>query len=93
MDLSFGLDIAYLLRAEEKTKVTDAFGRMYRTIRDHESIEVDIRPRAQLAVNFGNKSAYIGYSEGIMNYFNKASNQSSGTFGSMVRVGLSVKLF
>lgn len=93
IDLQAGVDFAYLLSAEEKRDVRDAFGNIYQGITHNKPISMDVRPRAQINVNFPRTSWYIGYSEGVMNYLNDARQEEQKAISSMLRAGVQLSLF
>lgn len=93
IDLQAGVDFAYLLSAEEKRDVRDAFGNIYQGITHNKPISMDVRPRAQINVNFPRTSWYIGYSEGVMNYLNDARQEEQKARSSMLRAGVQLSLF
>lgn len=93
IDLQAGADFAYLLSAEERRDVKDAFGNIYQGITKNTPLTMDIRPRVQLNLNFSRTSWYIGYSEGIMNYLNDATNSEDKAVTSLIRAGVQLSLF
>ncbi len=91
LDLTAGFDIAYLLSSKEKIDFDVIGGRSDHPI-DRKNINVDLRPRIQLAFNYNRMGIYTGYSHGLVNYTPKMDGANNQIYSRMFRFGLTYKI-
>jgi len=92
IDLSAGLDLAYLLSANEKGKATDQNGKDYTTSEDRKNIKLDFRPRFQVETKYRKIGLYAGYSMVIKNYKSSYIGGTFEAYARFLRFGLTYQL-
>jgi len=68
LDLTAGMDVGFILKAQEKGEAKIADGTVYATDGDRKNSKTDLRPRIQLTANYQKFGVYAGYSYGLSNY-------------------------
>ncbi len=88
LDFTGGLEIGYCLSAKESGSATDSDGTKYETSADRQTIDFDFRPGIQVAANYKNAGAYIGYSFGLTNYRADFDGGKNEAYARLLRFGL-----
>ena len=93
IDLKGGFDLGYILNARVKGNTTTDAEISYSVNGAPKTISLDFRPRLQVAANYHQLGAYVGYSFGLANYPGSYySNTSKGCYSRLIRFGLSCKI-
>lgn len=98
VDLTGGIDVGYVLSADEKGEAVSESGNSYNTAVERKTQNFDIRPRVQVAVQHNRFGVYAGYSYGIVNYVKgfyvagSVGNSSAPSEARMIRFGLTFKI-
>lgn len=92
IDATGGFELGYCLSANEKGSAKDANGKEYRTSIERKTIDLDVRPRIQLAVNYQKAGIYAGYSYGFSNYKREYVGGINECRARMVRFGITYQL-
>ena len=67
-DVIGGIDLGYVLSADEKGDAVSESGNHYTTAVERKTQSFDFRPRVQVSFDYSNFGVYIGYSYGLVNY-------------------------
>ena len=92
LDATGGFDVGYILSAIEKGSAKDMNGREYTTSIDRKTINLDVRPRVQLAINYQKAGIYAGYSYGFINYKREYVGGTNECRSRMLRFGITYQL-
>jgi hypothetical protein len=92
VDLIGGLEIGYCMNAKEAGKAVAANGNQYETSVDRRTINLDVRPRMQLGIEYKKVGGYIGYSMGLANYMYGYIGGTNDCYARILRFGLAYKI-
>lgn len=92
LDVTGGLDIGYILKAQEKGSAKDQNGVKYTTALDRKNIDTDLRPRVQLGLKKNVVGAYVGYAYGLQNFLQGYVGGSPNASSRFIRFGLTYQL-
>ena len=87
LDIDIGVDLGYNIGTTEKG-FAETESREYETSVDRKTINMDVRPRAQLGISFNTIGGYIGYSKGLTNYLADYVGGSNGAYKNVIRIGI-----
>lgn len=91
-DVTGGLDIGYIIKAQEKGQATDQNGVKYTTELDRKNVNNDLRPRVQLGLKKNMVGAYVGYAYGLQNFMQGYVGGSPDASSRLIRFGLTYQL-
>ena len=98
LDLIGGVDVGYVLTADEKGDAVSESGTSYTTAVDRKTQSFDLRPRVQVSVDYNKFGVYVGYSYGFVNYIKgyyvagNTGTNSSVSESRLIRFGLTYKI-
>jgi hypothetical protein len=87
VDIDVGVVLGYNLLTDEKGSAETEL-REYKTTDDRKTIDLDMRPRAQIGITFNNVGGYVGYSKGLTNYLKDNVGGSEGAYQDVIRAGV-----
>jgi len=96
LDLTGGLDLAYVLSSREKGKAEPVNYDKddIKTSVDRKNVNTDIRPRLQLSLDVEKIGIYVGYSYGLRNYLQNMEGPGTWeAYSRMWRLGLTYRVF
>lgn len=92
LDLTGGFDIGTNLKTHENGKATAVDGTVFTTDIERKTINTEVRPRIQLAVNYNKMGVYAGYSYGFMSYKAGYVGGSTECVARLIRFGVTYRL-
>lgn len=98
VDVIAGIDVGYIISADEKGEAVSESGVKYTTAVDRKTQSFDLRPRVQVSVDYNKFGVYVGYSYGFVNYIKGyyvagSTGTSNTTCDSrLIRFGLTYKI-
>ena len=92
VDLTGGIDLGYLFKANDTGKATDVTGEKYQVSTERNNIKFDVRPRLQISAYHARLGVYGGYSYGLVNYRSGWVGGTNQCHAELIRFGLLYKL-
>jgi len=93
MDVTGGLDLAYCTKAMEKGEAKASDGETYKAATDRKTIDLDFRPRLQVAASYKRNGIYAGYSFGLVDYKSGyRGGVANNAYSRLFRFGLTWRL-
>ena len=98
IDVIGGIDMAYVLSADEKGDAISESGNHYTTAVERKTQSFDFRPRVQVSADYNKFGVYIGYSYGLVNYINgyyvagSIGTSSAASDSRIIRFGLTYRI-
>jgi hypothetical protein len=94
VDVIGGIDIGYVMQADEKGDAVSESGNSYTTAVERKTQSFDLRPRVQVSADYNKFGVYVGYSYGLVNYIKgyyvagSTGTNSAASESRMIRFGL-----
>jgi hypothetical protein len=98
VDLIGGIDVAYVLSADEKGDAVSESGYHYTTAVERKTQSFDLRPRVQVSADYNKFGVYVGYSYGVVNYIKgyyvagSMGTNSAASEARLIRFGLTYRI-
>ena len=87
-DIVGGVDIGYILRANEKGRAVDSDGIIYTTARDRKTINIDFHTNTQFWVYYRKIGFSLGFAYGFRNYRAGFAGGTNECYARLIRLGL-----